>query len=117
MELAHRVMAYAGVAAVALGIAWSLTLAVRARPGGGLFKRYQLLVVALFLVAGASGALLLASSGRPRDDLHLLYAAVAVGLIPLARSYVPEDGPRRTVAILLAFLALGGIVFRLFGTG
>lgn len=117
MELAHRVIAYAAVAAVAVGVVWSLALAARSRAGDRIFERYQLLVVGLFLVAGAVGGLLLVTGARPADDLHLLYAAVAIGLIPLARSYVPEGGRRRNIVILLAFLALGGVVFRLFGTG
>ena len=117
MELAHRVIAYAGVAAVALGVAWSVARATRPRSESRLLERYQLLVVGLFLAAGAAGALLLVTGARPADDLHLLYAAVAIGLIPLARSYVTEAGRRRTIAILLAFLALGGVLFRLFSTG
>ncbi|MGZ8475193.1 MAG: hypothetical protein ACXWWQ_03070 [Candidatus Limnocylindria bacterium] len=117
MELVHRVIAYAGVAAVGIGVVWSLALVARSRTGGRLFERYQLLVVGLFLVACVAGVVLLVSGGRPKEDLHLLYAAVAVGLIPLARSYVPDAGRRRVIAILLAFLALGGIVLRLFGTG
>jgi hypothetical protein len=117
VEIAHRVIAYAGVAAVAVGVVWSLALVARSRPGGSLFERYQLVVVGLFLVGGLVGALLLLTGRGPKDNLHLLYAALGVGLIPLARSYVPDAGRRRVVAILLAFLALGGIVLRLFGTG
>jgi uncharacterized membrane protein len=117
VELAHRVIPYAAVAAVAVGVVWSLALAARPCSGSRLFDRYQVLVVGLFLVAGAVGALLLVTGARPADDLHLLYAAVAIGLIPLARSYVPEAGRRRTIVILIAFLALGGVLFRLFSTG
>ena len=117
MEIAHRVIAYGAVAAVALGAVWSLALAARSRSGSRLFERYQWLVVGLFVVAAGAGAVLLVSGKRPAADLHLLYAAVAIGVIPLARSYVPEAGRRRTIVILLAFLALGGIVFRLFSTG
>ena len=46
--------------------------------------------------ARASGLVLLAVGARPAEGLHLLYAIVAIALIPLARSFLgPGERPRR----------------------
>lgn len=117
MEIVHRVLAYAAVAVVAVGFVWSLALVGSGRPAGRVFERYQYLMVGLALVASAAGAALLASGSRPRDDLHLLYAGLAIGVIPLARSFVAGQDSRRPLAIFLAFVVLGGVLFRLLTTG
>lgn len=117
MDAAHRILANATVAALAVGIVWSIVLAARAQPGGRSFERFQFVIVGLVLIAAIAGAPLLASGGRPREDLHLVYAAIAIGVIPLARSFVPGQDRRRILMIFLAFVVLGGVVFRLFGTG
>lgn len=117
VEVAHRVLAYGTVAAVAVGFVWSLALAVRGRPGARVFDRYQFLIVGIGLVAAMAGAALLASGSRPRDDLHLLYAALAIGIIPLARSFLGGQDSRRPAFIVLAFVVLGGVLYRLLTTG
>ena len=70
------------------------------------------------IVGAASGLLLLASGARPADAIHLLYAVIAIGLVPLARSMLGRPGGRGGAALLLlAFVALAGILYRLFTTG
>ncbi len=114
----HLVLAYVVVGAVVGGVGWSAVLAMTGRAGGAAFERFQAAVVSLLVVAAASGLLLLAAGARPTDGLHLLYAAVAIALIPLARSFFGRAGGRgATVLLLVAFVVLGAVVYRLFATG
>jgi hypothetical protein len=118
MDAIHRVIAFATVAAVTLGIGWSALLIASRRAGGPGFERFQAAVVSLIVVGAASGLLLLASGTRPAETIHLLYAVVAIGLIPLARSFLGRASGRASAALLLvALVALGGILYRLFTTG
>lgn len=72
----------------------------------------------MLVVTAASGLILLATGARPVDGLHLLYAVVAISLIPLARSFLGRASDRAARALLLAaFVVLGGVVYRLFTTG
>ncbi len=74
--------------------------------------------MALIIVGAASGGLLLVSGARPADGLHLLYALIAIGLIPLARSFLGRSTGRGAVMlVLVAFVVLGAVLYRLFATG
>ena len=118
LDAIHRLLAYAAVAGTAVGIAWAIALAVQQRTGGPAFERLQAAIVSLLIVAAASGITLLLVGARPAESLHLVYAGVVVGLIPLARSYVGRLGGRGAgVLVAAAFLALGGLLYRLFTTG
>ena len=118
MDTIHRVISYAAVAGIAVGIGWSVLLAASGRAGGPTFERFQAAVVSVLIVAAASGLLLLGSGARPADGLHLLYAVIAIALIPLARSFLGRTSGRRATAfVLAAFVALGAIGYRLFTTG
>lgn len=104
--------------ATAGGIAWSLALVVSGRPTGPAFERYQAAVVSVFVVGAASGALMLLGGSRPAEDLHLLYAVIAIAVIPLARSFLGRVGDRRAATLLLvAFVVLAAVTYRLFTTG
>ena len=114
----HRFLAYAGVAITVAAIGWSLLLAFTGREGGPAFERFQAAVVSTLVVGAASGLVVLATGARPADGLHLLYAIVAIGLIPLARSFFGRANGRATVALTFAaFVVLGGLMYRLFTTG
>jgi hypothetical protein len=118
MNAIHLVLAYLAVVVVIGGVGWSVILAITGRAGGPAFERFQAAVVSVLIVAAASGLLLLAAGARPTDWLHLLYAGVAIALVPLARSFLGRAGGRRaTVLLLVAFSVLGGVVYRLFTTG
>ncbi len=118
MDAIHRLLAYAAVAATVVGLAWSLMLVLRGRPGASGYERLQAAVVSVFVVGAASGLLLLLTGARPADGLHLLYAAVAVIVIPLARSFLGRTNDRRTALLLLvAFAVVGAVTYRLFTTG
>lgn len=118
MDGFHRLLAYAAVATTAVGIVWSLLLIDRQRPDVPGFERLQATVVSLIIVGAASGTVLLVMGAQPADPLHLLYAAIAVVVIPLARSFAGRTIERRSAILLLAaFAALGAIIYRLFTTG
>lgn len=118
METIHHVIAFGAVAIVAIGIGWSFVLAVTKRTAGSSFERFQAAVVSLLIVAAASGVLLLISGARPAEGLHLLYAAIAIAIIPLARSFFGRASAGRAAALMLVvFAVLGGVVYRLFTTG
>ena len=117
MEPSHRILGYVALAAVALGIAWSLVRARRPAADDRVFARFQAMVVGLVLLAAVAGAGVLVSGGHPHEDIHLLYGAIAVGVIPLARSFVGGRDRRHLAAIFLAFTVLGGVLYRLFTTG
>lgn len=118
MDAIHRLLAYAAVAGVFAGIVWSLLLLLGRRPGGPGFKRFQAAVVALLVVEAAAGLVMLASGARPGEGLHLFYAVIVVALIPLARSFLGRTAGRAANALLLiAFVVLGAVLYRLFTTG
>lgn len=118
IDVIHRVIGFATIAVVALGIGWSALLIASRRAGGPGFERFQAAVVSLIIVGAASGLLLFASGARPTETIHLLYAVIAIGLIPLARSFLGRPSGRASAALLLvALVALGGILYRLFTTG
>lgn len=74
--------------------------------------------MSLMIVGAASGALLLLTGARPGEGLHLLYAVIALTIIPLARSFLGRTSERSTAVLLLvAFVALGAVIYRLFTTG
>ncbi len=117
MDLVHRILAYAAVAVVVVGTVWVVVLAVQRRPSGRLFARYQTIVVALVVLASIAGAVSFVSGGRPADDLHLVYGVVAVATIPIARSFLVGRARRDSALMLVAYVVLSGVLFRLFSTG
>lgn len=118
MEGIHRLLAYGAVAGVIGGTIWSLVLVATGRPGGQRYEQAQAAVVAVFLTAAVSGGLLLITGTRPEEGLHFLYAAVALTVIPLARSFLSRtSGRSASVLLLVAFVVLGAVTYRLFNTG
>ncbi len=114
----HRLLAYAVIAAVAGGAVWSAALARSGRTGGPRFEQFQAAVVSLVIVGAASGLMLLVAGSRPADGLHILYALIAIALIPLARSFLGRmRGRGPSTLLLVAFVVLGAVVYRLFTTG
>lgn len=114
----HRLIAYAAIGGGTIGIGWSVLIVIRRRSGGPAFERFQAAIVSLLVIGAASGAILLVSGTGPTDALHLLYALIAIGLIPLARSFLGQVSDRGAAAVLLAaFVAIGAILYRLFTTG
>lgn len=118
MEAIHRLIAYGAIPFVVTGIGWSILLVAARSAGGAAFDRFQAAVVSVLFVGSVSGAILLATGLGPTDGLHLLYAAVALAMVPLARSFTGRSGQRATAALLLsAFVVLGALLYRLIATG
>ena len=117
MEAIHRILGYIAVVVVAVGIAWSFVASRNPAWSGRRFERFQGLVVALFIVTAVVGLGLLITGGQPKEGLHLVYAAVAIGVIPLARSFVPSTDRRAGIAAVAVFGVLGFVLYRLFATG
>lgn len=118
LEVIHRLIAYGAIPLIVAGIGWSIFLVAARRPGGAAFDTFQAAVVSVLFVGSVSGAILLATGERPTDGLHLLYAAVAVAMVPLARSFTARSSERATAALLLAgFVVVGALVYRLITTG
>lgn len=118
VDAIHRLLVYVAIPFIAAGVGWSVLLAVAGRAGGAAFDLFQAAVVSLLIVASASGAILLVTGSRPADGLHLLYAGIALAVIPLARSFTGQERGRGTAALLLAaFVVLGAVLYRLLTTG
>jgi hypothetical protein len=62
------------------------------------------------------GLVILATGGRPTDPLHLLYAAVALLILPIAR-FSDRLAGHRLLAVGVGGVILAGLVVRLFQTG
>lgn len=118
IDALHRLIAYGAVAGAAMGIGMSAYLVATKRAGGQAFERLQAGVVAALIVGAASGLVMLAAGERPADGLHLLYAVIAIALIPLVRSFLGRAWGRGPGAlVLVAFVVLGAVLYRLFATG
>jgi hypothetical protein len=72
----------------------------------------------LVVVTAAGGLALLLGGHRPRELLHLLYAVLAFGAVPLADSISGGWSPRgQAVARLVGALIGLALILRLFATG
>lgn len=117
MDLLHRLLAYGAVVGVVIGIAWSAILVTTRHAGGPAFERLQATVVAVLIVGAASGLMMLAAGSRPADGLHLFYAAIAIALVPLARSFSRANVRSSALLLLVAFVLIGAVTYRLFTIG
>lgn len=64
------------------------------------------------------GAILLFGGDRPAEVLHFVYAAAALGALPLASAFAAEAPPRARAAVLaLASLITAFLAWRLTATG
>jgi hypothetical protein len=86
------------------------------RPGRLAVDRAILVAIAAVIVAIASGLLLLAAGGRPADALHFVYAAAALGALPIAR-FAGVFAGRRALAVVVGAVVLVALVVRLAQTG
>ncbi len=86
------------------------------RPARFATDRVILGVEAVVLLGVATGGVILLTGGRPADPLHLLYAAVAMAVLPVARFW-SRLARHRAIALTVAALLLAGLALRLFQTG
>lgn len=113
----HEILAVAAIGAVVVALAWAAILALKGRSAGGRSDRFQAVLIGLILLAAIAGTAVFASGARPADGLHVVYGGVAILLIPLARSFVGGGTRRDRLIMLVAIVALGGVMYRLIATG
>jgi hypothetical protein len=112
----HRLLALFTAAAAGVVLLVVLVEAVTHRQRRFARDRAILAAVALVAIATLVGLLQLASGSRPDDLLHLLYAAVALLVLPVVRFW-GRLGGRRTLAIGAGAVILALLLLRLFQTG
>jgi hypothetical protein len=114
----HLLLALVSLAVMVLVAGEGAVRLVRAQPPGKLAGVGSGTVTILLGMAAAGGLALLLGGHRPAEWLHLLYALLALGLVPLADSLTTQASPRRqALARLLGALVAGVVILRLFATG
>ncbi len=113
---AHHVIALLVAAAGLVLVVVVAAGAGRARPVRFAADRTILAALALVVAGIATGLVVLLTGGGPRDPLHLLYAVVALLVLPVARFW-GRLGAHRTLALGVGGVVLAALVLRLFQTG
>jgi hypothetical protein len=114
----HLLLAFASLTAMAVVAGEGAVRLVRARPPGRVASAGSGVVGVLLGMTAAGGLALLLGGQRPTEWLHLVYALLAFGLVPLADSLAAQASPRRrAVARLLGALVALVVLARLFATG
>ena len=81
-------------------------------------SRLRGVAIIALIVTIAGGLGLLLGGARPRELLHVVYAAIAVGALPVAASISRSwDSRRIRIATLIGTLIMLVAVLRLFATG
>lgn len=114
----HVLLALASLVAVGLVAIEGAVRLVRARPPARAASLGLSAVAILLGMTAAGGLALLVGGQRPKEFLHLVYALLALGLVPLADALAAQASPRRRAAArLLGALIAAGVIARLFATG
>jgi hypothetical protein len=114
----HWFLALVSAILVALAGIEAGVRAVRTRPPGTLAARLSGLVLLVLGLTAAGGLGLFVGGGRPHEDLHLLYALLALAPIPLVGALTARASARgRALATALAALIGLVLILRLFMTG
>ena len=115
---AHHWLAYVSIAPVLLIGIEGATRARRRTPPGALASRLGTLLQLLLGVTIAGGLGLLVGGARPHELLHLVYAILVFGALPVANALSGRFGSRgRGVATVLGATVALGVIARLIATG
>jgi hypothetical protein len=115
----HVLLAGVTLLTLAAATAEGAARAARGRPAGAAAARTRAAVLLAVGLTAAGGLALLVAGHRPREWLHLVYAALAFGLIPTADNAASSLRSERSQALA----RLGGgvvaliVVLRLYATG
>lgn len=61
---------------------------------------------------------MVASGGGPKESLHYVYTAIAIGLLPITSTLTQRARPRtRAIATFIVALVALVVIWRLFQTG
>lgn len=114
----HHWLAYASAVPVLFVGIEGATRAWRQTPPGALASRLGRLVQLLLGVTIAGGLGLLVGGARPRELLHLVYAVLVFGALPVANALSGRFGPRgRGAATVLGAAIALAVIARLIATG
>jgi hypothetical protein len=114
----HLVLAFTALVAMVVVTGDAVVRTVRGGPPGELASTGSKVLLVLLMMTAAGGLALLVGGHRPKELLHIMYAAVAFGPNPLADSLAARAAPHRKALTRLfaATIALVAVV-RLFQTG
>jgi hypothetical protein len=113
----HLVLGLGLLALVAAIVVVAAPAALRGRAPLPIYPLLHQAAAMLIVIQLALGILLFAGGRRPRDNLHLVYAAAAILVMPVARSMVRRDQAKARLYQLGGTVLLLGVVFRLATTG
>lgn len=114
----HLSLATATVVAVVVAAIEAAGRGLTGRPPGRFSAAMSAIVVVVVGMTAGGGLAMLARGQRPSEFLHFVYAALALGLIPVGDSLTARAKPRgRAWARLLSALVVLGVIARLFATG
>lgn len=114
----HHWLALASTVPVLLVGLEGAVRAWRGTPPGALASRLGAVVLLLLGVTIAGGLGMLAGGARPHELLHLVYAILAFGALPVANSASGRLRARgRGIATLVGAAVALAVIIRLFATG
>jgi hypothetical protein len=86
-------------------------------PSGTGSDRLEAVVLITLVITSAGGLGMLIGGARPTEPLHVLYAILALGSLPLARSLSRRMDPRRKALVTLGAVVVAVVlIVRLFQT-
>ena len=96
LETSHVIFAFSSLIAIVVATIEGGIRFVRSTPWNKNSLRTLVAVVMSLLLTAIIGVLLVISGERPKEWLHLLYVALALGLIPFAdNAAIPLEGNRK----------------------
>ena len=113
----HLALGFGLLALLAVVVAMAVPAAVRGKPPPARYRTLQRVAAAGILSELVIGLALLAVQLRPRDNLHVVYAAAAVLVMPVARLLVRTDRGKARLYQVGGSILLLGVLFRLVTTG
>jgi len=115
----HVLLAVLTALAAAAATAEGAVRAIAARPTGAAAKRTRDAVVLVVGITAASGLALLVTGHRPTEWLHLAYAVLALGLVPVADNAgaILRSDRGKALARLGGGMVSLVVITRLFQTG
>lgn len=115
--MVHLVVGLALLALVAAILLLAAPAAIRGRQPPRLYRLLHRAATVLVGVEVLVGVLLYVQQRRPQSDIHLLYAAAALLVMPVAQALVRRDPSRARFYQLGGTLLLLGVIFRAVTTG
>jgi hypothetical protein len=113
----HLVLGFCLLALVAAILVIGVPAALRHSPPPPLYLLLHRVVAVLVLAEVGIGGLLFIAGKRPNVNLHLVYALVAIMVMPVALSMASRNPSQARLYHIGGTLLLLGVLFRLVTTG